>query len=306
MPRLVALAFAFALALPVSAGATLSVLAVEPESHTVGAVVASCVGDQFHLPDVVAIDPAHGGVISQSYFHAAGRDRILELLVAGNAPSDALAAVTTPSFDPEGTDTGVSLRQYAAVDLLGQSESFTGAGAVAYAASRELTSGGITFTVQGNYLTGPGVLDALEAGMTESKASLGHRLLAALRAVAVAQEGDARCAPHVSNAAYFELHDGLGAPLTSYVVTDAASDAALELATEAEAALAAREKSAGETSASNDAHDDTPNDEGSHCAMTPHGSIPSAQVAAWSLACAGWSLARRRRARGVERTRAVS
>ncbi len=242
MPRFIALAFSVVLLLPAHAGATLSVLAVDPESKTIGAVIASCVGNEFHLSNAVAIDAEHGGVIAQSYFDARGRDRALELLAAGSSPADALAEVANASFDPEGDVTGFSLRQYALVDLTGRSATFTGTGAFAYAESRQAAVGNVTFTVQGNYLIGASVLDALESGMSDGEVSLGRRLVATLRAVVEAGHGgDQRCAPHVSDAAYFELHDGRDAPLTLHVVTDAAHDAAQELVTQAELVLDRRE-----------------------------------------------------------------
>jgi uncharacterized Ntn-hydrolase superfamily protein len=302
MPRLAALALAAAaLAFPTPAGATLSVLAVDPESRAIGAVIASCVGDEFHLSNAVAIDAAHGGVIAQSYFATEGRDRLLELLTLGRSPADALAEVANASFDPEEYETGFSLRQYAAVDFAGRSATFTGTGAFAYAESRQDATRNVTFTVQGNYLTGPGVLDALESGMSQGDVSLGRRLVAALRAVVEAGVGgDQRCAPHVSDAAYFELHDGHGAPLALHVVTDASHDAALDLVTQVEAALDTREGPPPATNAPSDAtaNDIQSSEDGPSCAVT-QGNSGSATTALFAacFSCLGLSLAWRRRGR---------
>jgi hypothetical protein len=80
------------------AQATFSIVAVDTETRAVGGAVLSCIGDELSLSEVLAIDPEVGAAVSQSYFLASGRDEVLEQLVAGQSPEEAIAAATDPTF----------------------------------------------------------------------------------------------------------------------------------------------------------------------------------------------------------------
>lgn len=211
------------------AEATFSLAAVDAGSGESGALVASCVGETFSLAEVVRLDPARGLVLAQGFFFAEGRDALVAELGRGLSPEEALAQVTAPDFDPEQESSGVSLRQYAVLDADGKAATFTGARSLPFAGDRQRTHDGITFTVQGNVLSGPEVLDALEEGFTLPAASLGERLLHALEQVRDSGAGDARCAPHMADAAHFEWHRPGRAPLAATVFAPQGSDVVLHL-----------------------------------------------------------------------------
>ena len=182
------LAFVLVLAVPASAGATWSIVAVDPETQEVGVAVASCVEAPFGttlLPEVVGLAPGVGALAAQAYLSEEYRDQAVALLAAGNSAQDVVDMVVA-------ADPGSGTRQYGVVTLAGQTATFTGAATSDWAGELQ----GENVTAQGNILYGPDVVgDALAAFEAEAPScpwTLADRLMVALEAGA-AQGGDNRC-----------------------------------------------------------------------------------------------------------------
>jgi uncharacterized Ntn-hydrolase superfamily protein len=114
-----------------------------------------------------------GAIATQSWANLAYRPDGLALLRAGNSAQETLDALT-------GADDKREERQAGIVDADGRAATFTGANCHAWA-------GGVTgdgYAIQGNILTGPDVVEAMQRAWLESSpdAPLTRRLLAALRA----------------------------------------------------------------------------------------------------------------------------
>jgi uncharacterized Ntn-hydrolase superfamily protein len=93
------------------------------------------------------------------------------MLRAGRSAQETLAALTS-------ADDGRDQRQAGIVDATGRSATFTGPGCHEWA-------GGVTgpsYAVQGNILTGPEVVEAMQAAWLAASGELADRLLAALAA----------------------------------------------------------------------------------------------------------------------------
>jgi uncharacterized Ntn-hydrolase superfamily protein len=114
-----------------------------------------------------------GAIATQSWANLAYRPDGLELLRAGRSAAQTLEALTA-------ADDMRDQRQAGIVDAQGTAATYTGVGCNPWA-------GGVTgngYAIQGNILTGPEVVDAMEAAWRDSApdAPLARRLLAALAA----------------------------------------------------------------------------------------------------------------------------
>ncbi|HEX2497939.1 MAG TPA: DUF1028 domain-containing protein [Actinomycetes bacterium] len=114
-----------------------------------------------------------GAIATQSYANLAYRPDGLALLRAGRSATDTLEELTAADEQRETRQAGV-------VDASGSAATFTGSGCHAWA-------GGVTgpgYAIQGNILTGPDVVAAMERAWLATGADepLGRRLYAALAA----------------------------------------------------------------------------------------------------------------------------
>jgi uncharacterized Ntn-hydrolase superfamily protein len=121
-----------------------------------------------------------GAIATQSFVRIEYGPDGLDRLRAGETPQQALAAMLA-------ADSGRGVRQVAIVDAKGSVAAHTGAKCVAYAS--HITGPG--FSVQANLMADSTVPRAMAKAYTETKGSLGRRLLAALRA-AEGEGGDIR------------------------------------------------------------------------------------------------------------------
>ena len=121
---------------------------------------------------------------------ATGRDRAVTLLNMDVAPADIIAMITASSFDAS-----AATRQYGVVDLMGRAAGFTGSRAQDYKEDRQGTIGALTYSVQGNILTGKAVIDQAEAAFRNTGCDLADKLMLALEAGAMGGNGDSRCTP---------------------------------------------------------------------------------------------------------------
>ncbi|MEM7350503.1 MAG: DUF1028 domain-containing protein [Acidobacteriota bacterium] len=161
--------------------ATFSLCAVDRATGETGVAVTTRV--PFVGRAVPWVRAGVGAVATQSWTIVEYGRRGLDLLEQGLDPTAALAELLAD-------DAGKALRQLGILDIKGRSAAHTGAENGAWAGSRQ----GADYTVQGNVLVGPQVVDAV-ADHFESTGDLGmplaERMLLALEA-GQAQGGDKR------------------------------------------------------------------------------------------------------------------
>jgi uncharacterized Ntn-hydrolase superfamily protein len=184
---------------------TFSIVARSADGRAHGVAVASkflAVGAA-----VPAAEADVGALATQSYANLAYRPQGLALLRTGVTAAGAVAGLTA-------ADDGRASRQLGVVGPDGPGATFTGASCHAWA-------GGVAgdgYAIQGNILTGPEVVDAMERAWLDSagETGLARRLYAALRA-GDAAGGDRRGR---QSAALFVVARGQGYGGTSDVVVD--------------------------------------------------------------------------------------
>ncbi|MBL9026591.1 MAG: DUF1028 domain-containing protein [Myxococcales bacterium] len=171
------------------AEATYSIVAVDTRDGTVGGAVASCV-PVATLETVYGAAVGKGALMTQSYLKVGANADGLALFEAGSSASEVIAALTAPAYD-----VGFQLRQYAAVDTAGGVVTFTGTDANQHASGVSFSDAGFAVAIQGNYLTGPEVIEQARAAFTAGGCDLAARLHAALAAAGSNGAGDRRCTP---------------------------------------------------------------------------------------------------------------
>ena len=181
-------AFASLSAFPTTAQATYSIVAVDTRTGAVGGAVASCV-PLATLSRVYGASPGRGALMTQSYLKDEAHPDGLALLSLGQAPAGIVSALTDPAYDAN-----FELRQYAVLDVTGRVAGFTGPKAIAHAEHATFSHQHFAFSVQGNVLTGPIVLEQAQTGFVSREAcDLPARLMLALAAVGAEGAGDSRC-----------------------------------------------------------------------------------------------------------------
>lgn len=167
------------LALPLRA--TFSIAAVDPGTGESAVVVTTRV--PFVGRAVPWVKAGVGAVATQSWTVVEYGRQGLELLEQGVSPEAAIERLLKD-------DAGREKRQLGIIDMKGRTAAFTGKENGAYAGSRQ----GKNYTVQGNILVGPEVLDAVAAHLDATagtKMPLAERLILALEA-GQAKGGDKR------------------------------------------------------------------------------------------------------------------
>jgi uncharacterized Ntn-hydrolase superfamily protein len=146
---------------------TFSIAAIDPDEHAAGVAVASkFLGAGAYVPFVAA---DAGAVATQAFAKLGFGPDGLDRMRSGQSPSEALQAMLEP-------DSLAAHRQVGLVDLEGRAAAHTGSDCIAWAG--HIVGDG--FTVQGNILTGPDVLEAMAAAYRSATGELADRLLAAL------------------------------------------------------------------------------------------------------------------------------
>lgn len=187
---LVAAAALVSLAAAAPAGATWSIVAVDPRDGAVGGAVASCVDPTGLIGadgvlQILALVPGVGAGVTQADVNLAATDRIRDGLEAGSSAAGIVEGLTG-GFDP-----AAAVRQHAVVrlDTPGAPAAFTGAQTQEWAGHR--TGDGVS--VQGNILVSEAVVTEALASFRALKGKpLAHRLAQTLLAGSRAG-GDARC-----------------------------------------------------------------------------------------------------------------
>jgi uncharacterized Ntn-hydrolase superfamily protein len=176
------------------AGATWSIVAVDPVTREVGAAAATCtVGVEM----ILGVVPGRGVIVAQAATNLRARSKGVAMIASGAGPREVISMVATEEFNPGSLWSASWREQQYGVAVLGAHPSashFTGVETVAW-------SGGVaegTVSVQGNMLYGREVIHAAfqafrEGGRTKGcTRQLAERLLRALEAGA-ARGGDRRC-----------------------------------------------------------------------------------------------------------------
>jgi uncharacterized Ntn-hydrolase superfamily protein len=176
------------------AGATWSIVAVDPITREVGAAAATCtVGVELIYGGV----PGRGVIVAQAATNLSARRRGVEMIAAGAGPREIISLLASEEFNPGGLWNASWREQQYGVAVLGAGPAaghFTGVETVPW-------SGGLaegTVSVQGNMLYSRDVVDAAFRSFRESGRSenctphLAERLIRALEAGAT-RGGDKRC-----------------------------------------------------------------------------------------------------------------
>jgi uncharacterized Ntn-hydrolase superfamily protein len=169
---------------------TWTLVAVDAKTGDVGVAGATCLPDT-HADAVAALVPGKGAAAVQAFWDQQNRNRVFELLRAGQQADEIIRQVTHANFDK-----GFSDRQYGVVTIaqgVTRVAAFTGKENLDWAGSQQDLSRGVT--VQGNILVGPSVVeDALTAFQADRNDAnqLWDRLMRGLEAGSAAG-GDARC-----------------------------------------------------------------------------------------------------------------
>ena len=148
---------------------TFSIVAIDKETGEMGVAVQSKI---VSVGSIVPFgDGGVGVVATQSYANVRYGPMGLELLRIGLAPDQVIELMT--EYDPQKED-----RQVAVLDREGRVAAFTGTDCMEWAGQKT----GEGYSVQGNLLAGPEVIDAMADAFETTEGLLGERLIAALRA----------------------------------------------------------------------------------------------------------------------------
>jgi uncharacterized Ntn-hydrolase superfamily protein len=152
--------------------ATFSIVACDSAAGFVGVAVQSRVVSAGSI--VPAAQANVGAIATQAAANVTFRPRALEMLRAGRTPEEIRDEFVA-------TDGGIRSRQFAISDARCNLVAYTGEGTTGWAGHRV----GRHYSVQGNILTGPEVVDSMAAAYERAEAAglpFGERLLAAMKA----------------------------------------------------------------------------------------------------------------------------
>lgn len=170
---------------------TFSIVAIDSVTGEVGSAGASCVNLSFFpgypIDFLGQLFPGLGAINTQAYYLAANQLNAAARMEAGDTPEEIIAWLV--DNDVEGNP---AIRQYGVVafaDGSPQSAAHTGASTDDYKGHRT----GATYSIQGNILLGPEILDSMEARFLASEGDLACKLMAAMQGANVIG-ADTRCA----------------------------------------------------------------------------------------------------------------
>lgn len=209
-PRQLPLALALGTLMTTSAAsATYSIVVFDAETQMFGVALSTCAAAaattfNLEISDTYAFAPDHGAAIFQadSLFYPNLHLRAEELLAGGMAPSEILTTLTAEQ------PAGMPRAQIGIVDAQERWASHSGAETLQFTcdAMRDGCDdtlagkrGSMTYSVQGNMLTGREVLDGVVAGAADRECDVVETLMKAIEGGATSPEGklqgDARCTP---------------------------------------------------------------------------------------------------------------
>ena len=164
------------------AEATFSIVAVDTITGEVGSAGASCIAGSNIIEDVVE---GIGAINTQSFYLPGNQANAHALLIAGVTPDSIMQWLEANDVQNDPT-----ARQYGAVTLAGQgaSAAFTGGLCIEWKGHHT----GPTYSIQGNILLGPQIIDSMKFVFLNTPGRLEERLMAALEAAKV-PGADIRC-----------------------------------------------------------------------------------------------------------------
>jgi uncharacterized Ntn-hydrolase superfamily protein len=192
---------------------TFSIVAVDVETGEVGSAGASCVElNAFGLPPdfLGVLFPDVGAINTQAYYISQNQDNATTRMNAGDTPQEIIDWLVANDVQNNPT-----LRQYGVVRIIsgqGNSAAHTGSNTDDYKGHRT----GPGYSIQGNILLGPEILDSMEANFINTQGSLADKLMAALQGANVAG-ADSRCLGNGTSSLFAFLKvaqpdDAFGAP----------------------------------------------------------------------------------------------
>ena len=170
-----------------TAQGTWSIIITDSETKEVAIGSATCLQNfdlQRYLP---VVKPLVGAAAAQSSVDVSAQNRrlIWDEMEVGTDPAEILVLL-------QAQDPSHQTRQYGIVDTLGRAVTFSGAANGQYKNGLTGKIGSLTYSIQGNVITGQAVLDEAEAALLSTPGGLPEKLMAAMEA-ARAMGGDGRC-----------------------------------------------------------------------------------------------------------------
>ena len=161
---------------------TFSIVAVDTTTGEVGSAGASCIAGAIIISD---IHPGVGAIHTQSYWNGWNQNFASDLMDNGYSPNAIINELVENDIQ-----NNPSIRQYGVVDLHegGRSAAFTGDNCFDYK-SHIL---GQTYSIQGNILLGPEILDNMENNFLATEGTLSEKLMASLQGANI-HGADSRC-----------------------------------------------------------------------------------------------------------------
>jgi len=154
--------------------ATFSILGYDPDTGEVGGAVQSRV---FSVGNgVLWADAEAGAAASQAVVDVSYGPQAIALLKQGKPPTDIIKEIWDKDPDPRPQDWSKNGRQFAVINLKGETATFTGTKATAWAGGKQ----GKFCTAQGNILAGEDVVNGMVDAFETTKGHLSFRLMAAL------------------------------------------------------------------------------------------------------------------------------
>lgn len=184
-----ALVAAAGLAAPASG--TWSIVLIDTRTGEVAVASATCLFNFDLQANTPVLIPGVGGATAQSSVDGDGTNRVFirDAMLRGVPPAAILAGLST-------RDSAHQTRQYGMADTAGETLTFSGASASAWAGGRTgriaQAGGDIVYAVQGNILTGAPVVDLAVDAIVNTPGGLPEKLMAGMEA-ARAMGGDGRC-----------------------------------------------------------------------------------------------------------------
>jgi uncharacterized Ntn-hydrolase superfamily protein len=180
--------FVFAACSTLSGQHTFSIVAVDTVTGEVGSAGASCVTG-FGVKIIADVHPGVGAINTQAWLQIANKNYARDLMNSGHTPQQIIDSLRTNDKGSDGRDS--TYRQYGVADLFG-----TGARAAGHTGSNaDDWKGhivGPNYSIQGNILLGPQILDSMEARFLNTPGELAVKLMAALQGANV-PGADTRC-----------------------------------------------------------------------------------------------------------------
>jgi uncharacterized Ntn-hydrolase superfamily protein len=176
-----------------SAQHTFSIVAVDSLTGEIGSAGATCLTGSGSFKGALIISdviPGRGAIHTQAQWDPDNQQFAHDRMVEGMSPAEIIAWITSPDNDASNTP---EIRQYGIVDFDSsghpRAAGYTGTGCLDY--KNNITKG--YYSIQGNILLGPQILDSMEARFLRTQGPLADKLMAALQGAKVIG-ADTRCA----------------------------------------------------------------------------------------------------------------